>query len=99
MKALLVQTSIAAKNFQSKFFLLQMAQTFSTGSFNVALDKGTLDALLCDESEEAAEKSRRMLSQVLRILSVNGRYVIVTLAQRHVLKFWLEHFTTETEFA
>ncbi|XP_051511192.1 eEF1A lysine and N-terminal methyltransferase isoform X1 [Myxocyprinus asiaticus] len=62
---------------------------FESGSFQAALDKGTLDAMA---SEEEGALARRMLEEVGRVLAVGGRYVCVTLAQEHVIKLAVEHF-------
>lgn len=62
---------------------------FESGSFQAALDKGTLDAMASEENGALAD---RMLAEVGRVLSVGGRYVCVTLAQEHVIKLAVEHF-------
>ncbi|XP_055041846.2 eEF1A lysine and N-terminal methyltransferase [Misgurnus anguillicaudatus] len=62
---------------------------FESGSFQAALDKGTLDAMA---SEEEGALAARMLAEVGRVLAVGGRYVCVTLAQEHVIKLAVEHF-------
>ncbi|XP_068176000.1 eEF1A lysine and N-terminal methyltransferase isoform X2 [Antennarius striatus] len=62
---------------------------YEDGSYQVALDKGTLDALA---SEERGELARNMLTEVGRVLSVGGRYFCVTLAQEGVIKLAVEHF-------
>ncbi|XP_043076183.1 eEF1A lysine and N-terminal methyltransferase isoform X2 [Puntigrus tetrazona] len=72
------------------FQQLDATQTgFDSGSFQAALDKGTLDAMA---SEEDGELAGRMLAEVGRVLAVGGRYVCVTLAQEHVIKLAVEHF-------
>ncbi|XP_016122532.1 eEF1A lysine and N-terminal methyltransferase [Sinocyclocheilus grahami] len=72
------------------FQQLDATQTgFESGSFQAALDKGTLDAMA---SEEDGALAGRMLAEVGRVLSVGGRYVCVTLAQEHVIKLAVEHF-------
>ncbi|KAI4892567.1 hypothetical protein NFI96_024732 [Prochilodus magdalenae] len=62
---------------------------YESGSYQAALDKGTLDAMA---SEEEGALAGRMLAEVVRVLSVGGRYVCVTLAQEHVIKLAVEHF-------
>ncbi|XP_057209464.1 eEF1A lysine and N-terminal methyltransferase isoform X2 [Triplophysa rosa] len=62
---------------------------FENGSFQAALDKGTLDAMA---SEEEGALAGRMLAEVGRVLAVGGRYVCITLAQEHVIKLAVEHF-------
>ncbi|KAJ8376359.1 hypothetical protein SKAU_G00069390 [Synaphobranchus kaupii] len=66
--------------------------SFEGGSFQVALDKGTLDAMAAQEEGALA---RRMLGEVARVLAVGGRYVCVSLAQEHVVKMAVEHFFKE----
>ncbi|XP_039985558.1 eEF1A lysine and N-terminal methyltransferase [Xiphias gladius] len=62
---------------------------YEDGSYQAALDKGTLDAMA---SEEDGALARKMLTEVGRVLSVGGRYVCVTLAQESVIKLAVEHF-------
>ena len=51
-------------------------QEIQTGSFNVAVDKGTLDSVLCgDNSGNNAEK---MINEIYRILAPGGRYICIT---------------------
>ncbi|XP_028666551.1 eEF1A lysine and N-terminal methyltransferase [Erpetoichthys calabaricus] len=66
---------------------------FDDGSFQVALDKGTLDALASDERVETMERVERMFGQLARVLRVGGRYVCVSLAQEHVLQALVGFFT------
>ncbi|XP_007239581.2 eEF1A lysine and N-terminal methyltransferase [Astyanax mexicanus] len=63
---------------------------YENGSYQAALDKGTLDAMA---SEEEGALAGRMLAEVARVLTVGGRYVCVTLAQEHVIKLAVEHFS------
>ncbi|XP_070688545.1 eEF1A lysine and N-terminal methyltransferase [Pempheris klunzingeri] len=62
---------------------------YEDGSYQAALDKGTLDAMA---SEEEGALARNMLTEVGRVLRVGGRYVCVTLAQESVIKLAVEHF-------
>uniref|UniRef100_A0A8C1PVM6 eEF1A lysine and N-terminal methyltransferase n=1 Tax=Cyprinus carpio TaxID=7962 RepID=A0A8C1PVM6_CYPCA len=72
------------------FQQLDATQTgFESGSFQAALDKGTLDAMA---SEEDGALAGRMLAEVGRVLAVGGRYVCITLAQEHVIKLAVQHF-------
>ncbi|XP_028817963.1 eEF1A lysine and N-terminal methyltransferase isoform X1 [Denticeps clupeoides] len=63
---------------------------FENGSYQVVLDKGTLDAMA---SEEEGSLATRMLVEVGRVLAVGGRYVCVSLAQEHVVRLAVEHFS------
>lgn len=65
---------------------------FDGGSFQAALDKGTLDAMA---AEEGGSLAARMLAEVGRVLAVGGRYVCVSLAQESVLQLAVEHFVRE----
>uniref|UniRef100_A0A4W5NUF5 eEF1A lysine and N-terminal methyltransferase n=1 Tax=Hucho hucho TaxID=62062 RepID=A0A4W5NUF5_9TELE len=62
---------------------------YEDGSYHVALDKGTLDAMA---SQEEGALAGRMLAEVGRVLGIGGRYVCVTLAQESVIKLAVEHF-------
>jgi ubiquinone/menaquinone biosynthesis C-methylase UbiE len=61
---------------------------FKQGEFNVVLDKGTLDSILCgDNSTPNAEK---MLSEIHRVLAPNGIYICVTYGdEEHRKKFFV----------
>jgi len=58
------------------------------GEFNVVLDKGTLDSILCgDNSTPNAEK---MLSEIHRVLAPNGIYICITYGdEEHRKKFFV----------
>ncbi|XP_041126969.1 eEF1A lysine and N-terminal methyltransferase isoform X1 [Polyodon spathula] len=73
----------------------QRMEPFADGSFQAALDKGTLDALAPDGSPDTVERVGRVFAEVGRVLRVGGRYVCVTLAQEHVLRAAVEHFSGE----
>ncbi|XP_026881821.2 eEF1A lysine and N-terminal methyltransferase [Electrophorus electricus] len=62
---------------------------YESGSYQAALDKGTLDAMA---SEEEGTLASRMLAEVGRVLAAGGRYVCVTLAQEDVIRLAVEHF-------
>ncbi|GIY35189.1 eEF1A lysine and N-terminal methyltransferase [Caerostris extrusa] len=67
--------------------------SFDDGTFSVVIDKGTLDALLVDKSEEVNEKINVMFSQIERVLRNGGRYLCISLLQEHVLNKLLDWFT------
>jgi len=50
-----------------------------THSFDAAIDKGTLDAILCGEG--SAENADKMLGELSRILKPNGVFVLITYGQ------------------
>uniref|UniRef100_A0A8D0HG40 eEF1A lysine and N-terminal methyltransferase n=1 Tax=Sphenodon punctatus TaxID=8508 RepID=A0A8D0HG40_SPHPU len=68
---------------------------FPDAHFQVVLDKGMLDALLTDEKEPTLVRGERMFSEISRVLQLGGRYLCVSLAQAHVLKAALGHFSRE----
>ncbi|EPB69709.1 methyltransferase domain protein [Ancylostoma ceylanicum] len=77
-------------------FLEDDATSMSSGdeSFSVVIDKGTLDALLPpDATVQQLESVRNMFAEVDRVLKIGGRYQIITLAQQHIVKFWIEYFS------
>ncbi|GFU29034.1 eEF1A lysine and N-terminal methyltransferase, partial [Nephila pilipes] len=67
--------------------------SFEEGSFSVVIDKGTLDALLTDTSQEVNDRIDTMFSQIDRVLRNGGRYLCFSLLQEHVLNKLLEWFT------
>lgn len=86
----------ATRRPQMSFLKMDMTQTeFPDASFQVVLDKGTLDAVLTDEEEETLRQVDRMLAEVGRVLQVGGRYLCISLAQAHVLKKAVGHFSRE----
>ncbi|XP_049834606.1 eEF1A lysine and N-terminal methyltransferase homolog [Schistocerca gregaria] len=66
--------------------------TFDDNEFSVVLDKGTLDALMPDNSEEVQKRIDKLFSEIDRVLRMGGRYVCVSLLQEHILLKLLEYF-------
>lgn len=64
---------------------------FQGESFSVVLDKGTLDALMTDDSDEVILRVRAYLSEMSRVLKIGGRFICVSLLQPHILKLLLEY--------
>ncbi|EQB78943.1 methyltransferase-like protein 13-like isoform 1 [Camelus ferus] len=86
----------AGRRPQMSFLKMDMTQMeFPDASFQVVLDKGTLDAVLTDEDEKTLQQVDRMLAEVGRVLQVGGRYLCISLAQAHVLKKAVGHFSRE----
>ncbi|XP_070353371.1 eEF1A lysine and N-terminal methyltransferase isoform X2 [Equus asinus] len=86
----------ASRRPQMSFLKMDMTQMeFPDASFQVVLDKGTLDAVLTDEEEKTLQQVDRMLAEVGRVLQVGGRYLCISLAQAHVLKKAVGHFSRE----
>ena len=66
---------------------------FDAGSFNVVIDKGTLDAIFTDSNPKVIDDVMQMFKEVSRVLRVGGRYICITLAQNHILDKLVDHFT------
>ena len=49
---------------------------FQDGMFNVVIDKGTLDAVMC--SDDFVTNAKRMISEVHRVLQPGGKYICIT---------------------
>lgn len=64
--------------------------SYENESFKSAIDKGTLDALLPDT--EHIEIAVSMLADVWRVVKCMGSYMIVSLAQDHVLNTLVKSF-------
>jgi hypothetical protein len=54
-------------------------------TFSVVLDKATFDALVADDTVTSVEIAGKICEEVNRVLKFGGRYICITLAQRHVL--------------
>lgn len=66
--------------------------TFEDEAFNVVLDKGTLDAMMPDESEEVMANVESLFEEISRILKLGGRYICISLLQPHILSKLVEWF-------
>ena len=80
-----------AKNRQKrpemKFTKMDMLDmSFADGVFDCVVDKGTLDAVFSKGDEETVVKVQKMFDEVARVMRNAGRYMVVTLAQEHILK-------------
>ncbi|KAI6176247.1 [Heparan sulfate]-glucosamine N-sulfotransferase [Aphelenchoides bicaudatus] len=72
---------------------------FEDESVNVVIDKGTLDALLPLDADEEVEKVvSQMFEEISRVLIPLGKYVVVTLAQDHIVHKFLETFHKSGRF-
>ena len=52
---------------------------FETANYDVAIDKGTLDALLCGEG--STTNAHKMIDEIHRILKPVGVYILVSYGQ------------------
>lgn len=68
------------------------AMSFENESFSVVFDKGTLDALMTDNSDEVRKTVETYFNEILRVLRNGGRYICISLLQEHILNFLLEFF-------
>ncbi|CAM9416155.1 unnamed protein product, partial [Choristocarpus tenellus] len=55
--------------------------SYKDDSFDVVMDKGTLDALMSEDTPKVREAGVKMLAEVSRVLQPGGRYICVTLWQ------------------
>lgn len=65
---------------------------FSDAQFSVVLDKGTLDALCTDDTDDTRQLVRRYMAEISRVLRTGGRYVCVSLLQEHIVRALVEFF-------
>lgn len=74
---------------------------FASGSFDLVVDKGALDALMASDTPEIRQDATKMLLEVQRVLAPGGRYCCVTMAQdfilRHVLTFFCVSAASEPD--
>lgn len=66
--------------------------TFTDSQFSAVIDKGTLDALMPDDSEDSNEQVEKYFSEISRVLRLGGRYVCISLLQEHIMKKVLAYF-------
>lgn len=64
--------------------------TFENESYTVVLDKGTLDAMMSEETE--SDLVLNYFQEVKRVLKNGGRFVIVSLLQAHIIVTLLNFF-------
>ena len=69
-----------------------LKKTYEDGKFDVAIDKGTFDALAIDDSEETMNRCWAYFDETMRVLSKSGVFTIVSLLQPHVLKILIDFF-------
>lgn len=69
-----------------------LAMKFEDSQFSVVLDKGTLDALMTDDTDDVRVTANKYFAEISRVLRIGGRYVCVSLLQEHIIKELLEYF-------
>ncbi|KAI8381569.1 S-adenosyl-L-methionine-dependent methyltransferase [Radiomyces spectabilis] len=68
------------------------ALEFENESFDIIIDKGTMDALMCDRgdvwdpSEELVAEVKKEVDEVERVLKVGGSFIYITFGQPHFRK-------------
>lgn len=62
---------------------------FGDGSFSVIIDKGTLDAIFVDGSDDFVQKYWNEMDRILRI---GGRYIVISLLQKHIIDGLVKRF-------
>lgn len=66
---------------------------YPSGSFDVVFDKGALDALMSTDTAEVKEKALCMFEEINRVLSNNGKYVCITLAEKFIIETLITYYT------
>jgi len=73
---------------------------FDNNMFDVAIDKGTMDALLCEKGDvwdpepELLAEIKKYVDEVYRVLKPNGKFIYITFGQPHFRK---RHFDLDTK--
>ncbi|GES86083.1 S-adenosyl-L-methionine-dependent methyltransferase [Rhizophagus clarus] len=69
---------------------------FLDKTFDIVIDKGTMDALMCDEGDvwdpkpEVIEIVKKEVDEVTRVLKVGGKFIYITFGQPHFRRRYLE---------
>ncbi|XP_076436288.1 eEF1A lysine and N-terminal methyltransferase-like [Babylonia areolata] len=81
------------KREEMSFVKMDVTQmSYEEGTFSVAVDKGTLDALAVDQEEATLATVNAMFREVSRVLRLGGRYIIISLLQEQVIQALVKHF-------
>ena len=77
-KVCINQMQINYSNYESMKFLVMDAcdMNFDSGNFDVVIDKGTLDSILC--SDESSHNANRCVAEVNRVLKQKGSFFCVS---------------------
>ena len=65
-------------------FCLRVCGRYEDGSFDAVVDKGTLDALMSEDTAQVRESGKAMLAEVKRVLKPAGRSVVFSAVLRCV---------------
>ncbi len=77
------------------FYLSTLQMTYDDDSFNAVLDRGTIDSLVLQGTDDVKEKLSGLFQQIHRVLKLGGRFICVSFAQKDVTKLVLEYFSNE----
>lgn len=64
-------------------------------SFDVVFDKGALDALMSESTDEVRSSATSMFAEISRVLKPGGKYICVSLAEAYIVYHLLKHFIEE----
>lgn len=67
---------------------------FGDGKFSAIIDKGTLDAIYVDGTDAVNDFVQKYWSEMDRVLRIGGRYLIISLLQKHIIEGLLKRFAT-----
>jgi ubiquinone/menaquinone biosynthesis C-methylase UbiE len=73
--------------------------SFASESFDVVVDKGTLDAIHPEGTEAGRVDAELLLREALRVIRTGGAYVCVSLLQRHIREVFLSDASGSAEEA
>lgn len=82
----------AHRNYMKFICMDATKMSFENDHFNVILDKGTLDALMTDESKDTILRIDKYFEEIKRVLKFGGRYICISLLQEHILRKLLHSF-------
>ncbi|KAF9531682.1 S-adenosyl-L-methionine-dependent methyltransferase [Crepidotus variabilis] len=77
--------------------------TFEEGTFDVAIDKGTMDAMMTakvdvwDPPQEVVNNCNQEVAETLRVLGPQGIFIYLTFGQPHFRRRYLQRQGTELE--
>ena len=72
--------------------------TYEDNTFDTIIDKGSFDAICLDSEAESKDTYSKYLAEQCRVLdsSTNGKFLVVSLLQAHVLDALLDFFVRGT---
>jgi ubiquinone/menaquinone biosynthesis C-methylase UbiE len=71
--------------------------SYPNSSFDVVIDKGSLDALMSDDTEDTRQQAYRMFQHIERVLTDQGAYICISLGQDYILTTLLEYFAVNSQ--